>query len=55
MYEFKTDYDKAIENYQLALGLNSNVQESIRRSYLLAIGRLYLKMGQYETSISSLD
>ena len=57
MYEFKGDYLKAIENYQCALHLieASGGQESVKRNYLLGIGRLQLRLGQYETAISFLD
>ena len=55
MYEFKGDFMKAIENYQCALHITDGSQESVRRTYLLGIGRLQLKLGQYETAISFLD
>jgi tetratricopeptide (TPR) repeat protein len=55
MYEIKNDFPKAIENYEAALNLSQAVPESTRRSYLFAIGRLHLKMGQCEAAIVFLE
>ena len=59
MYEKKGEYQKGIENYQQALNLLSKQKENnnftIKKQYLIAMGKLNLLIYDYDTAISAFE
>lgn len=57
MFELKNEWSKAIEHYQAALTLlpNTPQENQTRYNHFLSIGRLQLRLGQYEAATEVLE